>query len=102
MQDGWKAWKKALKQSNQLDDAGFEDEAARAAAKMVADAHKNFGSKGKGKGKKAAAADEDEAEPFSLLHKVCRCLYVLPAAEPFGAWLVCDDTCLYVLITAEP
>ena len=78
LQDGWKAWKKALKQSNQLDDEGFEDEAARAAAKMVADAHKNFGSKGKGKGKKAAAADEDEAEPFSLLHKVRRRLCVLP------------------------
>lgn len=73
MQDGWKRWKKALKESNQLDDEGFEDEAARAAAKMVADAHKNFGSKPKGKGKRAAAADEDDAEPFSLLHKVGCC-----------------------------
>ena len=70
MQDGWKRWKKALKESNQLDDEGFEDEAARAAAKMVADAHKNFGSKAKGKGKKAAE-EEDDTEPFSLLHKVC-------------------------------
>ena len=68
---------------------------------MVADAHKNFGTKGKGKGKKAAAADEDEAEPFSLLHKVCMCLCVLPAAEPFGALLVCEDICLYVLMTAK-
>lgn len=67
MQNGWRRWKRALKESNQLDDEGFEDEAARAAAKMVADAHKNFG---KPKGKKAAAADEEDAEPFSLLHKV--------------------------------
>ena len=71
LQAGWKRWKSALKQSNQLDDEGFEDEAARAAAKMVADAHKKFAGQGKGKGKRAAAADEEDAEPFSLLHKVC-------------------------------
>ena len=73
LQDGWRAWKKALKQSNKLDDDGFEDEAARSAAQMVADAHKNFASKaaakGKGKGKKSNG-EEAEAEPFSLLHKV--------------------------------
>lgn len=74
-QDGWKAWKKALKQSNQLDDDGYEDEAARLAAKMVEDAHKSFATKAagklKGKGKKSNGDPEEaEGEPFSLLHKV--------------------------------
>ena len=69
-QDGWKAWKKALKQSNELDDNGYEDEAARSAAQMVADAHRKFSSKAGGKGKKGSS-EEAEAEPFSLLHKVC-------------------------------
>lgn len=67
--DGWKAWKKALKQSNELDDNGYEDEAARSAAQMVADAHRKFSSKAGGKGKKGSS-EEAEAEPFSLLHKV--------------------------------
>ncbi|DBA87235.1 hypothetical protein WJX77_012520 [Trebouxia sp. C0004] len=67
--DGWKAWKKALKQSNELDDNGYEDEAARSAAQMVADAHRKFSSKAVGKGKKGNS-EEAEAEPFSLLHKV--------------------------------
>ena len=67
LQDGWKAWKKALKQSNQLDDDGYEDEAARSAAQMVADAHKKFSSKAKAK---KSNGEEAEAEPFSLLHKV--------------------------------
>lgn len=62
-----------MKQSNKLDDDGYEDEAARLAAQMVADAHKNFASKaaskGKGKGTKSNG-EEAEAEPFSLLHKV--------------------------------
>ncbi|KAL0027325.1 hypothetical protein WJX79_000283 [Trebouxia sp. C0005] len=66
--DGWKAWKKALKQSNELDDNGYEDEAARSAAQMVADAHRKFSSKAGGKGKKGNN-EEAEAEPFSLLHK---------------------------------
>lgn len=71
MQAGWKAWKKAQKQSNELDDLGHEDDAARLAAQMVADAHKSFASKavGKGKGKKNNG-NEAETEPFSLLHKV--------------------------------
>ena len=69
-QDGWKAWKKALKQSNELDDNGYEDEAARSAAQMVADAHRKFSSKAGGKGKKGSS-EEAEAEPYSLLHKVC-------------------------------
>ncbi len=73
-QDGWKAWKKALKQSNQLDDDGYEDEAARSAAQMVADAHRKFSSKAGGKGKKGNS-EEAEAEPFSLLHKVCEASY---------------------------
>ena len=71
MQDGWKAWKKALKQSNELDDNGYEDDAARSAAQMVADAHKKFAAKAGGKGKKNKGdEDEAEAEPFSVLHKV--------------------------------
>ena len=74
LKDGWKAWKRALKQSNELDDKGYEDEAARLAAQMVADAHRSFASKavGKGKGKgKKGGGEEAEEEPFSLLHKVC-------------------------------
>lgn len=58
-----------MKQSNQIDDNGYEDEAARLAAQMVADAHLKFSSKLSGKGKKGNG-DEAEAEPFSLLHKV--------------------------------
>ena len=68
LQDGWKKWKRALKQSNELDDNGYEDDAARSAAQMVADAHKKFASKA-GKGKKGNG-NEAEAEPFSVLHKV--------------------------------
>ena len=68
LQDGWKKWKRALKQSNELDDKGYEDDAARSAAQMVADAHKKFASKA-GKGK-TSNGDEAEAEPFSVLHKV--------------------------------
>ena len=60
LQDGWKAWKRALKQSNALDDDGEQDAASLAAAKMVAAANRRF----EGKGKSAADI------PFSMLHKV--------------------------------
>lgn len=60
VQEGWKAWKRALKQSNALDDDGEQDAASLAAAKMVAAATRRFEGKGKG------AADI----PFSMLHKV--------------------------------
>ena len=67
LQDGWKAWKRALKQSNALDDDGEQDAASLAAAKMVAAANRRFEAKGKD------AADI----PFSMLHKVglwsCSC-----------------------------
>ena len=67
MQDGWKAWKRALKQSNALDDDGEQDAASLAAAKMVAAANRRF----EGKGKSAADI------PFSMLHKVGNGVVVL-------------------------
>ena len=86
LQDGWKAWKRALKQSNALDDDGEQDAASLAAAKMVAAANRRFEAKGKG------AADI----PFSMLHKVGNGAVVVwwwdrcrPAGDSQGAGWCC-------------